>query len=1274
MKILLNKFRFFVVALLLFVFSDNIEAQCSITEATVLSSSQTCSSFSSCPIIYIGDGVNPTSLILNSNLNLTTCSLGPIQLIVNNNANIDFSDQNYDLRLPAGSSISFNGTGTLIAPGGCSASDRIVIGGTVIANCLGSGTPLSFPELVSQGGYNIVNVSPASASICGSGSFSFTATAMPLDASIIKWYDAPSGGNLLQTGALGSSNTITQTVSATTTYYVEATIGGFTTPRKAVVATVNPLPSITTQPINQLDCEGASVNFAVVATGTGLTYSWQYKRPLDSSYTIILSNSTNIDNFNENQITIRNVGSAQFPNGTLFQVNVSNSSGCSVTSNAATLTVNEIKDVIGAISITQCFGTDYSYEVITSYPANVLKYQWKSSVASGTWNEVVNGTHFSGATSAKLEILDGTPAESAEYRVYVEFDATGANCNVDSSSRSRAITFLPEVTPPVPTITQPDCLTSTGSVVLSGLPVSGTWTLTRTGTSTATTTGTGSNTTISALTAGTYNFTVSNGTCSSLPTANIIINVQPGTPLKPSIVSYTLPTFADNDGTITLGNLPSGNWVGNQIKDGVTTTISGTGSPYTLTGLSNGSYEFEVVALCISPRSDPRSLTTVPYTPAISAATAINCTGFTANWPATPFVTAYLLDVSTDINFGSFVSGYQNRNVGNVLSFVVSGMQPGTLYYRIRAINTTLQSLYSATITVVPLINTYSAGSWSLGAPPTTVGTQNLVFNTSYNATADLAGCSCAVNSGNVIVKSGKTLSLINGLTVNLPGSLTFENSASLVQINNVTNSGNIKYYRNYTGGEYDYTFWSSPVAVQNLGVLSPSSDPDSFYSFDDASANDWVNENPSSTTMTIGKGYIIRGIPPPPPPAFPPGFDTLTFNGVPNNGFYSITGIIADNSYLLGNPYPSALDADAFLVANSGVLNGTLYFWTHNTPIAIGTSSPGSGLYAYSGDDYATYNATGGVGAAQPDIDPITGQPYPGQAPSGGSIPTGKIASGQGFFASTKLSLSGTAIVYNNTMRVGVGSITGDNSQFYKTKNPKAKKTAQLEKHRVWLDLTNDEGAFKQTLVGYITDATNTYDDRFDGESFDGNDFLDFYSINSEKHLTIQGRGLPFDQNDEVPLGFRVAVGGNFTLKIGQKDGLLSNQEIFIEDKLINKVVNLKEGDYTFTTTAGTFDDRFKLKYTNQTLGVEEVETNDGIIALYSNNYKTLIIRNNLKDTTVNSVMLFNLAGQKIANWDVKGREQTSIQIPIKNLSSEIYIVKIETTQGEFSKKIIVK
>jgi hypothetical protein len=404
-----------------------------------------------------------------------------------------------------------------------------------------------------------------------------------------------------------------------------------------------------------------------------------------------------------------------------------------------------------------------------------------------------------------------------------------------------------------------------------------------------------------------------------------------------------------------------------------------------------------------------------------------------------------------------------------------------------------------------------------------------------------------------------------------------------------------------------------------------------------------------------------------------PPSSYEAPFIGVPNNGPYEITGVIADRSYLLGNPYPSALDADSFVVANAAVLNGTLYFWTHNTPIKIGTPNPGTGLYAYSGDDYATYNATGGVGAALPDLGTSTGAaPSAGTGGLNTNIPSGKIASGQGFFASSKLSISSSTIVYYNNMRVGVGGITGDNSQFFKTKNIKT--NTQLEKHRVWLDLTNVEGAFKQTLVGYVTEATNNYEDRFDGESYDGNDFLDFYTILQDKNLTIQGRALPFDENDEVPLGFRVAVGGTFTIKIGQKDGLLSNHEVFIGDKLTNTVVNLQKENYTFTTAAGTFDDRFKLKYNNQTLGIEDVEIYDGIVALYSTNFKTLIIRNNLKATTVNSVFLYNLAGQKIANWEVKGREQSSIQIPIKNLPSEIYIVKIETTQGEFSKKIIVK
>jgi hypothetical protein len=596
---------------------------------------------------------------------------------------------------------------------------------------------------------------------------------------------------------------------------------------------------------------------------------------------------------------------------------------------------------------------------------------------------------------------------------------------------------------------------------------------------------------------------------------------------------------------------------------------------------------------------------------------------------------------------------------GNTTSVTISGLAAASYNFTVTlgtctstpSINVVIQAATTAT---------WNGSGWTNG-PPTI--DQALVFTGNYNSTGNLEACSCTVTNGAVVFNPNHTLKITNWVHVN-GGSLTFKDSASLVQINDVsnTNSGAIFYERETTEvSNMDYTYWSSPVAGFTLGGVSPLTLGDKFYSFDSGIEN-WKQEW-ASTPMLTGIGYIIRGPQTHKAPAVP-SRALANFNGVPNNGTYTINGIIPDRSYLLGNPYPSALDADTFLAANQNVLDGTLYFWTHNTPIAIGTPDPGTGLWAYSGTDYASYNGVGGV-ATKKATSGVFGI-------NNDNIPSGKITSGQGFFGSSKLSPIGSTILYNNTMRVGVGSITGDNSQFFKTKKPKP--INAIEKHRIWLDLINVQGAFKQTLVGYITDATNGYEGRFDGESYDGNDFLDFYSILQDKNLTIQGRALPFDENDEIPLGYRVAEEGTFSVVIDQTDGILSNQAVFIEDKLTNTVFNLKNGKYTFTTAAGTFDDRFVLRYTDKTLGVDEMEANDGIVALYSTNYKTLIIRNNVKDATVNSVTLFSLSGQKIAYWDVKGREQSSIQIPIKNLPAEIYIVKIRTTQGDFSKKIIIK
>ena len=575
----------------------------------------------------------------------------------------------------------------------------------------------------------------------------------------------------------------------------------------------------------------------------------------------------------------------------------------------------------------------------------------------------------------------------------------------------------------------------------------------------------------------------------------------------------------------------------------------------------------------------------------------------------------------------------------------------------------------------------FTPSNWSCGSVPTAasdviipnVTNKPIIDGTNTTALAN----TLTVNSGSLTVKSGNTLKVTDAVTNN-SGTITLENTASLVQINNVANTGNITYNRitNTSVRNTDYTYWSTPVSPLKLaGTGGISYNPMSlagsiFYSYlVTPTTEDWKSET-AGTTMVPGLGYSIRAsgaI-----SSNPLSLLKATFTGIPNNGNYNVPIAKSNASYLLGNPYPSALDADEFLLQNKDVLYGTLYFWTHNTAIGQGTSNNGPEAFPYTTNDYASYNSTGGVGVTL-DPENLLGT---ATAPSGGAIPTGKIGTGQGFFATSKSTITGAKIVFNNDMRVGVKVISGDNTQFFRTKNPKAK-TAKIEKNRVWLNLTNTQGAFKQTLVGYITGATNDIDDAYDGESFDGQEFVDFYSINDGKNLTIQGRALPFDENDEVPLGYRSTITGEFTINIDQVDGSLTNQPVFLEDKLTHTVTDLKSGNYTFNTNAGTFDNRFVLRYkdhsSDKTLGLDETDANDGIIVLYSNNYKTLIIRNN-GEATINSVSLFNITGQNLSVWDIKDWEQTSIQIPIKESSSGIYVVKVKTTMGESSKKIVIR
>ncbi|WP_163401419.1 T9SS sorting signal type C domain-containing protein [Flavobacterium fluviatile] len=237
--------------------------------------------------------------------------------------------------------------------------------------------------------------------------------------------------------------------------------------------------------------------------------------------------------------------------------------------------------------------------------------------------------------------------------------------------------------------------------------------------------------------------------------------------------------------------------------------------------------------------------------------------------------------------------------------------------------------------------------------------------------------------------------------------------------------------------------------------------------------------------------------------------------------------------------------------------------------------------------------------------------------------------------------------------------AIPENNIQFFESST--TSKPSALEKHRIWLNMTNTQGAFKQLLVGYIEGATNGYDSKFDGITLDKNPYIDFYSINLGSNLVIQGRALPFNEYDAVPLGYRSIIEGEFTISIDQVDGMFSDHPVYLEDKVTNTINDLRDNGYTFTTATGVFNNRFVLRYTNKTLDTDNfVATNDVV----SIGIKNQIISVHSTVQNIDKISVYSISGQQLSNIE-NIRDTYSI---IQDLPSaqQILVVKVLLENGK--------
>ncbi|HQX04971.1 MAG TPA: hypothetical protein PKZ44_12720, partial [Flavobacterium sp.] len=173
-------------------------------------------------------------------------------------------------------------------------------------------------------------------------------------------------------------------------------------------------------------------------------------------------------------------------------------------------------------------------------------------------------------------------------------------------------------------------------------------------------------------------------------------------------------------------------------------------------------------------------------------------------------------------------------------------------------------------------------------------------------------------------------------------------------------------------------------------------------------------------------------------------------------------------------------------------------------------------------------------------------------------------------------------------------------------------------------------------------------------------------YSILNEERLSIQGRSLPFDENDIVPMGVHIPESGTYTFALAAVDGLFETQTIYLKDKFLNITHNIKTNPYTFSSEQGSFDNRFEIVYLNETLSNPDFSLENEIRVVtneFVNVYSTV--------EPIESIIVYNVLGQKLKeynNVNANSFKLTSLQ---KNNTTLLLKIKLQNELIKIEKVI---
>jgi len=582
-----------------------------------------------------------------------------------------------------------------------------------------------------------------------------------------------------------------------------------------------------------------------------------------------------------------------------------------------------------------------------------------------------------------------------------------------------------------------------------------------------------------------------------------------------------------------------------------------------------------------------------------------------------------------------------------------------------------------------------------------------VTLSTSYS------GSGLIINTDGVLKVEGSN-AVNNNWFLGLYGTLDLKEDSQLIQnikSDLVTSAtGKLKRRQEGTGSVYWYNYWSSPVGLTsvsaltdnnssanndnntnfNTGMLKKADGSDfqftngyhetgkisTFWMFtykNGVTYYDWASLNASSP-IEPGIGYTQKGT----------GVGSeqqYIFQGKPNNGTIVVPVIdaggdgsvpaVSKTDFLLGNPYPSALDIHKFIDDNVGIIDGTIMLWQQ-------WSGSSHNLSDYNGG-YAQVNKTGGIRAYQ--FVGVEGGTNGNQ--DGTKVPTRYLPVGQGF--TVEIIASGN-VVFNNSQRLFIkeedangsynsGSIFfrgNPNSEASEEQNSSYSEENVMQKIRLEFNSVDGPQTRRELLLGFSDETSDEFDYGYEAKNTSpGNDDLnlimgdDVYSIQAYSNIT---------SDKVVPLALKSSGNHNYTIKITDTEYVSEDQEIYLRDNLMDIYHNLREdGPYQFLSESGEFNDRLEIVFQDdsETLSVNDSDIES--ISLYYAMTRNKIVVMNPKNEDIKSIEVINMLGQSV--YKTQGYAGSYNEYALQNLSTGAYVINLVTaTNASISKKIVVK